>query len=295
MSVENPDTSSGTDGPVGRILATMRRSRKLSGAELAKRVGMSQPKISRLENGVGFPDPEDVGRIARELGAEDDEIRRLVELAERAHNRMTDWRPFPTPLASKQRGVAHWESDAATLRQFEPAVICGLLQTSGYARAVLSTFQELILLDAEPAAGPSVAEAVSARMRRQEVLADEGKSFRFILSETALGNRICPSDEMPSQIHRLRQVARQDNVSLAIIPADALWRVPPMHGFQLFDEKTVTVDLFNTGLESHGRADARMYRQVFDWLADQAVHDIDPILDRYLDRYVDLLRAPGRG
>ena len=187
--------------------------------------------------------------------------------------------------------MARWESDAETVRQFDTAVISGLLQTSGYARAVLSTFHELILLDADPASGPSVAEAVSARVKRQEVLADITKSFHFLLAESALGNRVCSPDEMPAQIQRLRQVARQDNVSLMIIPADAMWRVPPMHGFQILDEKTVVVDLLNTTLESHTKADARMYRQVFDWLSEHADRDIDPILDRYLDLYVNLIRS----
>jgi transcriptional regulator with XRE-family HTH domain len=273
----------------------MRRDQRLTGAQLAKRVGMSQPKISRLENGIGLPDPEDVARIARELGAGAEEIRRLMELAERSHNRMTDWRPFPVALASKQRVVARSEFDARVIRQFEQAIICGLLQTSGYARAVLTTFQELVLPDTESAVGVHVAEAVSVRMQRQEVLADESKSFHFVLAEAALSNRICPPEEMLAQIRRLRQVARQDNVSLAIIPADVEWRVPPMHSFQLFDERTVAVDLFNTGLESHGKADAQMYRQVFDWLSEQAVEDIDLILDRYLDRYIGLLRTPDTG
>jgi transcriptional regulator with XRE-family HTH domain len=290
--VDTPGAPSGSDEAVGRTLAALRRSRKLSGAEVARRVGMSQPKISRLENGVGLPDPEDVGRIARELGAGDDEVRRLMDLAERSHNRMTDWRSELAAAVTRQRTAAHWESGAQTVRQFDLALVSGLLQTSGYARAVLSRFQELILL-AVDSSNASVAEAVSARMRRQEVLADQAKTFHFILSESALSNRVCLPDEMPAQIRRLRQVARQDNVSLAIIPADVMWRVPPMHGFTLFDETSVAVDLFNTGLESHGKADARTYRQVFDWLAAQAEHDIDPILDRYLHLYVDLLRSPG--
>lgn len=295
--MDAPGASSGADADqaVGRILAAMRRSQNLTGAEVARRVGMSQPKISRLENGVGLPDPEDVGRIARELGAGDGEIRRLMGLAERSHNRMTDWRADPAVTATEQRVVTRWESGAQTVRQFDPAVVSGLLQTSGYARAVLSTFQELILLDIDPSSSASVAGAVSARMRRQEVLADQAKSFHFILAESALSNRVCPPDEMPAQIRRLREVARQSNVSLAIIPADVMWRVPPMHGFLLFDETSVIVDLFNTALESHGKADTRTYRQVFDWLAAQAEHDIDPILDRYLGLYVDLLRSPDHG
>jgi transcriptional regulator with XRE-family HTH domain len=281
-------TPSGADEPLGSILAAMRRARKLTGGQLAKMVGMSQPKISRLENGVGLPDPEDVGRIARALGAEEDQARRLMELAERSRNRMTDWRLLPTALVSKQRGVAQWEADARTLRLFEPAAIHGLLQTSDYARTILSTFQELILLDADASSSAAVAEAVSERMRRQEILADHNKTFHFVMAEAALSNRICPPEEMPAQILRLREVTRQENVSISIIPADTRWRVPPFHGFVLFDESKVSVDLFNTGITSEGKADARIYRQVFDWLEQQADANIDQFLDKYLRQYLDL-------
>ena len=41
------------------ILARMRRAKGLSGGSLGQLAGMSQPKVSRIENGRGLPDPED--------------------------------------------------------------------------------------------------------------------------------------------------------------------------------------------------------------------------------------------
>jgi len=282
--------SPGPDESVGATLARMRRERKLTGAQLGKLVGMSQPKISRLENGIGFPDPADVAQVARALGASESHAQRLSELAEQSHNRMTDWRPLPNELAQRQREVSEWELAARTFRVFQPAVVVGLLQTSGYARAVLSSFQDLISPGSD-GAGRAVSEAVSQRLHRQEVLSDPARSFRFVMTETVLSNRLCPPEDMLAQIRRLREVARQENVSIGIVPAETSWPTPPFHGFLLLDDHTVSIDLFNTGITSRGKADVRVYQQVFDGFEARAVTEIDPILDKHQEIYLDLARA----
>jgi len=275
---------------VGAILARMRRAKNLTGGQLGDLVSMSQPKISRLERGIGSADPEDVGRIAEALGADDDQVAHLKELAERAQTRPPDWLPNSSRLASRQRDVARWEADARTFRLFQTAVIAGPLQTSGYARAVLSSLQSLLSPGIDTAANAAVPEAVSARVRRQEVLADQTKTFHFVMAETVLSNRIAAPEEMPAQIGRLRDVAKQGNVTIAMIPADRRWEIPPIHGFLLLDDHTVTVDLFNNGFTSHSPADARFYRDVFDSFQRLATTDIDEMLDRYLALYLDLAR-----
>lgn len=135
-----------------------------------------------------------------------------------------------------------------------------------------------------------VSEAVSARVRRHEVLAERGKQFRFVMAESVLNNRLCRPADMLAQLDRIREVAREDNVTVTIVPADAPWPIPPYHGFELLDDRSVLVDLFNTTLVSRGRADVRLYREVFDAVERSGTTDIDPILDRYFDLYLDLSR-----
>src|SRR2546430_11494846 len=126
--------SPGNEDSVGRILARMRTAKNLTGKQLAVLVGMSQPKISRLERGIGAADPEDVARIARALGADEPEVLRLVEIVERSQAGVSDWLPNPDRLASRQITVARSEAESHTFRVFQPAVIPGPLQTSEYAR-----------------------------------------------------------------------------------------------------------------------------------------------------------------
>ena len=288
-SLDNP--SAGTGHTVGEVLARLRKRAGLTGHQLGALAGMSQAKISRIETGAALVDPKDVTILAHALKVSRDDERRLVEQAERAHNQMTDWRPAQLGVADRQRDVAQLEGTTREFRVFQPAVIVGLLQTSEYARAIITKFQTELASSRIAASSVVVSEAVSARVQRHEVLAEPQKHFHFVMSESVLSNRLSRPTDMLAQIDRLREVARQDNVTLRIVPAEARWAIPPYHGFELLDDRCVLVDLFNTTLMSRGRSDIRLYREVFDSIEQQATTEIDPILDRYLDFYLDQSRS----
>ncbi|MFF5084710.1 helix-turn-helix domain-containing protein [Actinoplanes sp. NPDC000266] len=285
-----PGTPADSEEPVGAALARMRRERNLTGATVAERVGMSQPKISRIERGKGAADPEDVALIARTLGASESETQALKERAERgerAYNRLTDWRPTSANLAGRQSTLAEWESNASEIRDFQPALITGLLQSSGYARAALAGFQ------LAPRSGNAtqnreagLRNAVAARIGRQEALADGTKSFHFVFLESVLRNRICSPVDMLAQISSLRELNDLPNVRIAIVPDDAEIEVPALHGFVVYDEDLVVIDLFNTGLTTRGRRDVAEYREVFEAFARHATADVPATLARYHDYYL---------
>ena len=280
---------SGDELPLGERIARLRRRAVLTGTQLGQAAGMSQAKISRIENGLTAVDPQDVFRLARVLNASEDDTRRLLDLAERGHNRMTDWRPTQLGAAGRQREFEQLEAATREFRVFQPTVVVGLLQTSEYARAVLSRFTELSANRTAPS-NVDVSEAVSARVRRHQVLAEAGKHFRFVMAESVLMNRLCRPADMLAQLDRIREVARQSNVTVTMVPADAPWPIPPYHGFELLDDRSVSVDLFNTTTVSRGRADIRQYRELFDKIEECGTTRIDPLLDRYFDLYLDLSR-----
>jgi transcriptional regulator with XRE-family HTH domain len=282
-----PETPLDPDEPVGALLARMRRAKGWTGVHLAAQVGFSQPKISRIEHGTGVPDLGDIRRIAEALGAGPERVHQIVELAERSQNRMTDWRPTPVSLAVRQHDVGRWEAAAKVFRNFESSVVCGLLQTSGYARAILEAFDRLDAHNgSHPSGAPEVLGAVSARIQRQEILADRGKTFHFVMAETVLKNRLCSPAEMVVQIDHLSETASlTDRISVRFVPEDAAWDIAPQHGFTVVDDTLVAVDLYNTGL---GRADALSYRSVFETYEKRATADIAPILAKYRSTYADL-------
>jgi transcriptional regulator with XRE-family HTH domain len=262
----------------------------MSGTKLGSLVGMSQAKISRIERGKGPISPEDVDAIARVLGAGDAETQVLVGRAMRLFDRMTDWRPASSSLALQQKTLADWESSAERIRMFDPAVVPGPLQTSGYARLVLRAFRRLLVLAAEDQTEEALLSAVSARLRRQQSLADPSRSVRIVMGEAALKRRVYPPVEMLAQISHIREIeASNPNVSIKVVADGAPTEIPLLHGFVVFDDDLVVTDLYNTGLISRSDRDVETYRLVFDLLEEHAT-GIGPFLDRYESMYIDMLK-----
>jgi transcriptional regulator with XRE-family HTH domain len=271
---------------VGEILARMRRGRHLSGAKLAALVGMSQPKVSRIERGRGLPDPEDVVAIARALEADDALVDDLRRRAEQVHDRMTDWMPAASGLANRQRGVAEWESAAREIRDFQPGVLPGLLQTGSYMRATLLSFQRVVQSEGDER---ELARAVTARTERQEALTDTGTMFHFVVTEAVLRNRLCPPASMLEQVARLRELMDRPNVHFAVIPDEVAIPIPPQLGFIVYGDDMVMIETYNTGLLSRGANVVRQYRRVFEVFEQAATTDIGPILDKYQAWYIERL------
>ncbi len=289
--VVTSDSLQGGDASVsvGQALASLRRERHLTGQQLGRRVGMSQAKISKIETGSVVPTPRDVERLTRALDVPAGQARQLVAQADASQNQMTDWRlRHGVGLAASQRELARVEATTRLFRFFHPAVIGGLLQTAEYARSLLSIIQRKRADPAGVSDEIAVAEGVSARIKRQEVLTDPGKKFSFLMTESVLHHLVCHPTEMVAQLHRIREASSRPNVTVAFIPSTVQLAYPPFHGFTLFDKRLVLVDVFNTFISSRGPDDVELYARVFDALREQAVTDIDEILDRYLQRYLDL-------
>jgi transcriptional regulator with XRE-family HTH domain len=280
---------------LGASLARLRRQLGLTGQQLGGLVGMSQAKVSKIENGVVTPTARDVERIARALQAPDKLVADLVDQANGLRDQFTDWRLTAERLASSQQALAQDEERAARIAVFHIGVVPGLLQTTEYARAVLGDYTTVLSgndpgQDTRPA--PS---AVTVRIQRQEVLDDQQKQFDFVIAESVLATVVGSPAEMLGQLQRIRGVASQDNVQLGILPLDAQLAFPPLHGFHLFDDRVVVIDLISTTVVSRGSEDIRVYRAVFEHFLAQATTDIGPIIDRYMYRYADAARTAAGG
>ncbi|WP_433296464.1 helix-turn-helix domain-containing protein [Actinoplanes sp. CA-030573] len=285
--VEKSSDVSSTGETLGSILARLRRDAGLTGQELGRRVNMSQAKISRLENNVGHPSTADIRHVAESLQAPPDLIERLVELTERLRRQPAGPASLgDTEVVNLQRELEALEAATRVYRVFQPAVIIGLAQTDAYMRAIFET--------SPSGHSRRVAEAVSIRVRRQEALWDPDREFHFLMMESVLANRVCEPQYMSAQLLRLREVAAMPNVSLRVVPLDASLDVPPYHGFELLDDRVVTVDLYHSVLRSDRRSDIELYQSVFDRLESSSTEDIDPILEKYFDRYRDLARPSPR-
>jgi hypothetical protein len=144
-------------------------------------------------------------------------------------------------FASRQR-VAHvLDQGATTLRAVQTAVVPGLLQTPDYARAV---FEGLASLNDRTDVEPAVRE----RIRRQALLSEDGRSFRFVLTEAALRGRVGSRAVHRAQLDPISTLSGLDTVELAVLPWTVDLAATPDHSFDLFDDRLVLVETFTAEL-----------------------------------------------
>jgi len=268
---------------VGRTLRELRQRAGIGGTEAARRAGISQSKISKVETGQLRPDPDDVRALCAIYGVDPAERDDLVQLATslRAESRLS--RVVLSRGAAKlQQRIGRLESRGDQLRSFQPAMVIGLLQTTDYARLVFG----------EALAGDDLEHAVVARARRQSVLDDPGKQFVLIMSEGALRWHVGSPAIMAAQIDAIVEVSRRPNVRLGVIPWTTPVTVTCTHGFHIYDRAAVTFGTETASGVLDAVEDIAVYERLFERL-DQAASFSDDAR-RELARIADDYRAASR-
>ncbi|MEU3567208.1 helix-turn-helix transcriptional regulator [Kitasatospora sp. NPDC036755] len=242
---------------LGARLHRLRADAGLTGREMASRLGWPHSKISKLENGRQTATTADLAAWAEATGRTDlsDALRSDLAGLE------THYRSWRRRLAGGhqhvQREAGMEERSAHIVRAYEPTVVPGLLQTPDYARHVLHA----AALHQSPR---DTDEALRERMRRQELLYESGRCFRFIVWEGALHARVCPPDMLRLQLDRLDGLIGLDTVSIAIIPFSATLPLSLRHGFWIHDRSFVTVETINASLHLDDQADVALYLRAWE-------------------------------
>jgi Domain of unknown function (DUF5753) len=232
---------------------------------------VSQPKVSRIETGGSVPRLGDVQAWARATNAPAEDLAELEGLLAQIATEARSWRLVNRlGLAPRQREIAELERSAHAIRIFQPVMVPGLLQVADYARRVMAMTYT---------GGPDIEAALAVRMRRQDILFDQGKQFEFIITEGALRWRPGPAD-MRHQLDRLLSIASLPNITLAVVPFGE-GPMPFLHPFVVFeleDETLVTVETYSTELQLHDPQDIERYRTVLQHLRQAAAADAPALL-----------------
>jgi transcriptional regulator with XRE-family HTH domain len=255
-----------------RLAGELRRLRDLSGLsgrELARRMGTSQSKVSRIESGTTIPTLPEVTAWTSAIGASAEVHDSLVALAEAAFTEAQSWRDASRRRPHAQDEIRALESRTRMLCVFQPSVVPGLLQTAEYARRVFSFFPVTL-------AERDVPAAVAGRLNRQLALYETDRKFSFLITEAALRWRPGPPELMVAQLDRIASVSTLDNVSVGVIPLGVPAVATLTHSFVIYEgrderDSLVEVDTIHALLLVKRPADVELYRQRWARLTQMAV------------------------
>jgi transcriptional regulator with XRE-family HTH domain len=193
-------------------LREARTRAKLTQKQVADRLEWSPSKIIRIESGQVAISAVDLRAMLAEYGVDDkSKVEQLLEVSR--SSKKSPWDEYRDVLQGPSVDYLGYESSAVIVRQFEPALIPGLLQTEAYSRAVLA------------AAGNTptqVERLVEARRVRQELLDNPGHGeLFFIMDEAAIRRQVGGAEVMAEQLEKLILLADRDDLTVQIVPFEA--------------------------------------------------------------------------
>src|ERR1700735_492514 len=121
-----------------RLAAELQRRREATGMsreEVARQLEWSTSTIFRIETGRSRPQPGNVRVLLELYGVTGPERDGLIQLA-RESRQPGWWHSFRDVLPNPYEVYIGLEAGASSIRNFEPVVIPGLIQTEDYARAM---------------------------------------------------------------------------------------------------------------------------------------------------------------
>lgn len=270
-------------------LTEMRAAAGLSGNALAKRMGVVQSRVWKIEHGDLLPTENDVRAWARETGNEQEAGGLMEALAEARGEQAFSAVIRHRGAAAFQDRVRRVEERATRIGEFAVAFVPGLLQTADYARELMSLPSGLRTWDNSEDALES---GVNARMRRQDVIHDPGKRIQVVLGEGALRTLVVPPQVLDAQLGKLLSVLRLPSVELGVIAFSQHMPAYPL-GFRLYDSELAVTE--STVAEQNYTMDSdpdevAAYVEAFNELRQAAStgDDAGAIIQRALD---DLRRS----
>lgn len=229
LTIERTSLSDSPARP--ELAATLRRLRQdagLSGIEAARRAGLSQSTVSRLETGRRAPTVKEVTALCRAYRAPAELCAELRATARDIQEGTTSARIVLQRPRQMQERIGRVEQSSALIRGFQPAMVIGLAQTLDYARAMM----------AGRVSGETLEQLTKSREERQAIL-DTDRHFTLLHAEGALRWHIGNPTIMAAQLDHLATLTRRPNLRLGLIPWERPLTMHARHAFHLYDTHTV--------------------------------------------------------
>ncbi|MGA4842728.1 helix-turn-helix domain-containing protein [Streptomyces sp. G45] len=250
-------------------LGEIRLDAGLKGTQLAARLGWYPSKVSRIQNATTSPSADDIRAWCTACDAED-QAADLVQKLRDVEGMFVEWRRMERDgLRRAQEAVRPLFERTTRFRAYSSWLVPGLIQSRAYTEAVLRAVQRR-RVDVD-----DVDAAVAARMERQQILHEGGRTFAFLVEESVLRSGMGGREVMAGQLGQLITVGSLPNVSLGIVPMSVDRTRMPVEGFWIYDSTQVSVELVSGYLTLTQQREVGMYAEAFAELAEHAVYGAD--------------------
>ncbi|MEV4431454.1 helix-turn-helix transcriptional regulator [Streptomyces sp. NPDC049585] len=182
----------------GNQVKLWRTEAGISREQLAQEAGYGCETVSSMEQGRRRP-TQRLLEVADDMCGARGKLRAALAYLE------------PERFANRSREFMQIEAEAIAVHWYEALLVPGLLQTEGYARALMTGH-------CPPADLDTVQARVNARLQRQSVLEKETVLLSFVVHEAALRSLVGGPSVMKEQLSHLLKIGELRHVSVQVLP-----------------------------------------------------------------------------
>lgn len=212
---------------LGSQLKTMREAAKFTQLQIADVLACSESKIYKIEAGdVGVGRGDLLVMLDRYRVPEGDPRRDTALDLQRQGKERGWWAKYGVP--NNYALYVGLEGAATEVKDFELAVVPGLLQIEGYARAIQTA--------AFPDQPAEAERRVELRMVRQACLTEDPPlKFWAVVDEGVLHRRTGGEEVMRAQLRHLVELSKRPNLTIQVLPYGEGWHPGTTGSFSILE------------------------------------------------------------
>ncbi|WP_432092521.1 helix-turn-helix domain-containing protein [Streptomyces sp. bgisy100] len=198
---------------LGRYLRDLRSKSRLTVRAAARELEWSEAKMWRIETGQTSLRSLDVKAMCAAYGASTDLTEALMGLAKETKSKGW-WHAYGDVIPEGFDLYIGLEEAAAGLASYESELVPGLLQTEGYARAIIRAHA------GEQDTDEEIERMVRLRIERQTLLTRRTSPplLRLVLNEAVLLRPVGGRSVMAEQLAHLVEASTLPNVMIRVVP-----------------------------------------------------------------------------
>jgi transcriptional regulator with XRE-family HTH domain len=253
-------------------LRRAREAKNLTQQQVADALEWSLSKVTRIENGDVTISNTDLRALLELVDiTDDDTITRFADDA-RASRRRGWWDEphYRDHLTAATLQLLQFESEATAIRVFQPTLFPGMLQTQGYAEAVLAFWRDELSDEARTA-------RLEVRLNRaREVLdGDDPPKYLVILDESVAHREVGGPKEMAELFRELLVRMASPRVTVRILPYSegVMAQIGAFNILDLDEEENAVLyrESLNTDDIVHTSSEVQRHRRYFESMWERSL------------------------